>query len=132
MVNTMRVHILVWVSDRRTKIKERKYKVSTISQNGLRADQFRISMTRICDLTRSLWQYDPESVTVITVKSRAQFHGSAYRMHRIGAYGSREFCANSKPISPFSGKFWRLRVRTPRYYRHSTLTRLAQKFGACT
>ena len=26
-------------------------------------------------------------------KSRTQFHGSAYRKHRICAYGSREFCA---------------------------------------
>ena len=29
----------------------------------------------------------------ILVKNRAQFHGSAYRKHSIGAYRSREFCA---------------------------------------
>ena len=45
----------------------------------------------------------------------AQFHGSAYRKHRIGAYGSREFCAYGKRISRVSGEFWLLRVRTPRY-----------------
>ena len=55
----------------------------------------------------------------------AKFLGSAYRKHRIGAYGSREFCAYGKRISRVSGEFGRLRVRSP----HSTLTRLAQKFG---
>ena len=46
----------------------------------------------------------------------AQFHGSAYRKHRIGAYGSREFCAYGKRISRVSGEFWLLRVRTPLYH----------------
>ena len=50
----------------------------------------------------------------------AQFHGSAYRKHRVGAYGSREFCAYGKPVSRVSDEFWRLHVRTPHY--------LAQKF----
>ena len=63
----------------------------------------------------------------------AQFHGAAYRKYSIGAhYGSREFCAYGKRISRVNGEFWLLRVRTPRYYRHSTLTRPTQKFGACT
>ena len=39
----------------------------------------------------------------------AQFHGSAYRKHRIGDYGSGEFCAYGKGISPDSGEFWFLR-----------------------
>ena len=43
---------------------------------------------------------------------RAQFHGSAYRKHRIGAYGSREFCAYGRRISRISGEFWLLRVRS--------------------
>ena len=34
-----------------------------------------------------------------THADRAQFHGSAYRKHRISTYGSREFCANCKRIS---------------------------------
>ena len=37
------------------------------------------------------------------VVSRGQFHGSAYRKHRIGAYGSREFRAYGKRISRVSG-----------------------------
>ena len=45
----------------------------------------------------------------------AQLHGSAYRKSRIGAYGSREFCAYGKRISRVSGKFWLLRVHSPRY-----------------
>ena len=45
----------------------------------------------------------------------AQFNGSAFRKHRIGAYGSREFCAYGKRISRVSGKFGLLRLRTPRY-----------------
>ena len=45
----------------------------------------------------------------------AQFHGSAYRKHRRGAYGIREFCAYGKRISRVSGEFGLLRVRTPRY-----------------
>ena len=45
----------------------------------------------------------------------AQFHDSAYRKHRIGVYGSREFCAYGKRISRVSGKFRLVRVRTPRY-----------------
>ena len=32
----------------------------------------------------------------------AQYHGSAYRKHRIGAYGSRECCAYPKRISRVS------------------------------
>ena len=47
--------------------------------------------------------------------SWAPFHGSAYRKHRIGAYGSREVCAYGKRISRVSGEFWLLRVRTSRY-----------------
>ena len=47
--------------------------------------------------------------------TRAQFHGSAYSKHRIGAYGSRELCAYDKRISRVSGEFGLLRVRTPRY-----------------
>ena len=37
--------------------------------------------------------------------------------HRIGAYGSREFCANGKRtcISQINGEFWLLHVPTQRY-----------------
>ena len=61
---------------------------------------------------------------------RAQFNYSAYRKHRIDANGSREFCAYAKRISWVSGVFGLLRVGTPVHVtRHSTLTRLAQKFS---
>ena len=37
--------------------------------------------------------------------NQGQFHGSAYHKHRIGAYGSRVFCAYGKRISRVSGEF---------------------------
>ena len=43
------------------------------------------------------------------------FHGSAYRKHRIGAYGSRDFRANAKSIPQVCGEFWLQHVRTPGY-----------------
>ena len=52
---------------------------------------------------------------VLRYCTRAQFHGTAYRKHRICAYGSREFHANGKRISRVSGEFWLLRMCTSRY-----------------
>ena len=54
-------------------------------------------------------------ITENNVLTWVQLNGSAYRKHRNGAYGSREFCANSKPILWVSGKLLLLRMRTPRY-----------------
>ena len=42
--------------------------------------------------------------------SWAQFHHSAYRKHRIDAYGSMEFCACNKCISRVSDEFWDLGI----------------------
>ena len=53
------------------------------------------------------------------VNTRAQFHGSAYRKHRIGAYGSRELCACERRISRVSSEFRLLRVlhvTSPAFY----------------
>ena len=36
---------------------------------------------------------------------RAQFYGSAYRKHRIGAYGSRTFCAYGKRFQGLAANF---------------------------
>ena len=55
------------------------------------------------------------TVYVSFLMCRAQFHGSAYRKYRIGAYGSRGFCAYGKRISRVGVKFALLRVRTARY-----------------
>ena len=59
-------------------------------------------------------QVCPQLAQLLASMTRAQLHGSAYRKYRIGAHGSREFCAYGKRISRVSGKFWLLRVRTPR------------------
>ena len=48
-------------------------------------------------------------------ETRAQFHGSAYRKHRIDAYGSKELCAYGKRISRVTSGFGLLRVRTRPY-----------------
>ena len=61
----------------------------------------------------------------------AQFHGSAYRKHIISAYRSREFCAYGKRIPRVSGDFG-FCACVLHVTRHSVLTRLAQKFSACT
>ena len=55
----------------------------------------------------------------------AQFHGSAYRKHRIGTYGSREFCAYGKPISRVSSEFWLLRMRSQRMWDPLPLKKMA-------
>ena len=60
------------------------------------------------------------------VKIRAQFHGSAYHKQRISAYRCREFCVYVKHILRNFG----LCVCVVHVTRHSTLTQLAQNFGA--
>jgi hypothetical protein len=65
---------------------------------------------KICPTLEALYIY---KVSINSI--RAQFSGSAYRKHRIRAYGSRELCAYGKRISLVSGEFLLLRMCILRY-----------------